>query len=308
MSAVTDLRDALLGMVGVENSTHAGPILLQRVLNDINAAREEMATLGPLWWTRVPSGAYTKAQTALTGMTLTQDSKTVTGTGFASWMNGCTVQVVNQSFQNQLVAVGAGWELVIPWGSATVSGTGTAVVYSDCVPLDSGVFEVIAPIELAADRRLYPITSNAQLVDWTVYGTTRDYGAARYMPQTTADREIDTPDSYLIETLRNSSGFPRQFIRLNPIPPAAYPLKFFVRKLWPAITDLTSDTTAELCPYGFDQTILYPIARKRFSGYHLFEGDQAQIDEQYQRALAQLDIIREPQTEYQESVSNGGVW
>lgn len=306
MAIIQTVRDALLDMVGFESVAEAGPGVAARVLQEINRAAEIIANDGPDEWTKRPSGWLMRAPTSLNNLTFTEGSTTVTGAGLTNWMNACTVQLSGQVFQNQLQQSGSDWSLLLPWDQATTS-TGSMIVYNDAIELPARVFKVLEPMDIPTVRRVVPLTNDSDLYKVGGYNNDSDYGANTYGVPMIRNRDVGEPWGYRVQAQIDSTGFPKLYLRLHPLPQQQYMLRGWVKMLWPAITSLDA-TTAQICPNGMDSSIFTPIARWCFSSCELYSGNKQDLEADLMEAKRMLEAIKMPQTGQMQSMSNGGVY
>ena len=100
-------------------------------------------------------------------------------------------------------------------------------------------------------------------------------------------------------------------IRLAPLPDTKYTLRWRQRNAAYRVTSL-ADTVANLVPHGYNETLLYPVARYLFSGsthFALVEGsDRKPIEEAYGQAMALLQKLGEAQQHVNQMADTTGGW
>lgn len=130
------LRD--LGVTSLDPAVPAGqvnpiePTDLTDVCMVLTSAMQEMAQESAQEQLNQPGAGYIQGPANVT-LTCTQGSQAVSGfTAYASWMNGCTIQVSGDNQDNEVLSATM---LARPYAGTT--GSNTAVVYCDVLTLDS---------------------------------------------------------------------------------------------------------------------------------------------------------------------------
>lgn len=312
MSLITTLRDDLLGLAGHENPQHAPKSVLERILSDINAVGQRLATDAPSdWWTMQDGGQRIYAPTALTGLTLTQNSKVISGAGLQSWMHGCCVQLAGETPQNYLIQTGANsWQLLTPYdGASTGSGTGT--VYHDAINLDETSVTIERPM-IENEWELTPLDDKAQL-RWNYYtspplGHYRgDHAAQSGYPMPAWNREVGTPASYLLEQNPAYDGRVTVRIRLHPLPDAIYKLTYRQRLTFTPVTSF-ADNRTQIVPHRYHDLIFLPLVRKKFSAHSSFTGNLQLTLNDAREAESKLEALCRPQRHKDNIINMEGGW
>ena len=297
MSLITEIRDDLLGLIRA-TAENADTPTLARVLSDINAAVQHIYELGPDFWSVTEAGMQVRAPMSLSGLTLANGETTISGGSLAPWMHGCTVQLGGEGQQNEIRQTGsATYALAMPYqGGATSSGTG--VVYHDALNLPGSVTDILPPILIPGKWELWPANSVRDLYEPSFASTDHGRRTARRGLIWDTRRVIHTPDCYRVERNLTYQNEITTRIRLNPLPDAAYVLRWRQRNAAYRVTSL-DDTVAHLVPHGYKETLLMPVARKLFSGgVHwalIEEGGRREVEEGYGIAMQLLRKLSEKQ-------------
>jgi hypothetical protein len=185
MALVTDLRDDLLALIRSTTS---------------NAAVQRIYELGPDFWSVTSGGAQVRAPASITGLTLVNGETSISGTGLATWMHGCTVQLSGEAQQNEIRVTSAipAYALANPYqGTGTSSATGT--VYHDAINLAASVTKIEPPVFLAGKWELYPADDPRDQYSPNYYST--DHGRRRhhagFLWET--EKNVGTPEVYTVE-------------------------------------------------------------------------------------------------------------
>jgi hypothetical protein len=297
MALVTDLRDDLLALI---RSTTSNAAALVRILSDINAAVQRIYELGPDFWSVTSGGAQVRAPASITGLTLVNGETSISGTGLATWMHGCTVQLSGEAQQNEIRVTSAipAYALANPYqGTGTSSATGT--VYHDAINLAASVTKIEPPVFLAGKWELYPADDPRDQYSPNYYST--DHGRRRhhagFLWET--EKNVGTPEVYTVERNLTYANEITARIRLAPLPDTTYSLKYRQRHAAYRVTSL-ADTVTSLVPHGYNETLLMPIARYLFSGWVDFAllsdgADRKRIEEDYATAMQLLRSLSQKQ-------------
>lgn len=291
MPAASDVRDDLLGLLGLESIDHAPAGTQTRMLADLNGALQQIFSTAPdSFWSEEPQAELIRAPFATT-LTVTANSKAITFAGYASWMQGCTIVIDGDATQNALVmSAGASVSLLKPYTGSSGAGVG-AVVYNDLIHPGAGVEQVMAPVIIEGKWELVPVAHerNRQTVDASAGG---NHGSSPLLyPLTWSDRPIQIPRAYLIERSAVYLGASTPAIRLSTLPDQALRITYRVKLTAPAVTSF-SDTRTWLVPHSYHASILLPIVRWRFASWPQFTGDKTSLKDDYNDALAHLASLR----------------
>lgn len=308
MSIVTDSRDDVLSLIGIEDSTHAGTPTLNRILVEINATLQQIFALGPDYWSKDDTGVAIRAPVSLANLTLTEGSTIISGAQLATWMHGCTVQLSGESYQNRILLTGSGtYGLMIAWqGSTTSSGSGT--VYHDAINLANTVTSVRGPVILDGEHEMVPLGSKRDIHGLGYEGST-DYGqrTSSSYPAIGSNRSTGTPNGYLIEPGQAYTGITTLRMRLDPLPDAAGTLRWEQRIAPTRVADW-DDARTQLAPHGYHESVFLPILRYRFRGSPHFEGDTEALQQDYDTALSILASLSIKQEHKEMFINTGGGW
>lgn len=291
MAIVQDLHLNLLGMIGIEAAGDADDQTNTDVLDAINAALQEIRSFGDFIFGEVEASAYVNAPASLTGLTLTQGAKTLSGGTLSSWMHSCTVVLSGDGYQNRIVQTGAStYALLKPYmGTTTAAGTGT--VYHDAVLLDDEVSDIRPPVLLAGEQELFPAAGHGDLMTNSYYTT--DHGRRRPWSAWPADvnKTVGTPEMYKAEENIAYTGKSGTRMAFDKLPVQAGRVDFYTRQCAVRVANLDS-TVAYLVPHNYNESVLYPIARYRFGlvNPHL-DGNSRGLETQYNAAYQVLQSM-----------------
>lgn len=272
---------------------------LDEVASAITGAMQEVFFSAPEEIREQRSGSALRAPLNTTA-TATQYSTTISAlSGYASWMNGCTIRLAGDDQDNELVNATT---LATPYMGAT--GTGIqATIYNDCINLDPTVDHVKGPVELPNQAPLYPANDRLNFLQWLgvplITDTSgRAYGSPFFYFY---KRTVSRPRAWFCEGYYDSAqGFYQKRLRIGPMPDTTYPVAYRVALSPPRYSaadidngDHTTDPgTLIPVPNSWVESILIPVAKQRFTCHPAFKNESAkqEIARQYKAAL---DIIRE---------------
>lgn len=273
MPAALRVETDLMGLLNVEAESHAPPQFVSRALSDLNASLQEIYSMAPTeWFGTNARGLQVRAPLNVT-LTVTQYSHVITFAGYASWMLNCTIIVNGDSNQNKLVSLSAGIGLQLPYAGA--SGTVGATVYHDCVTMDSDTFQVTEPVMLNGTYELRPMATARDLrrstlacgdYNWKGYGYGGYGGTGIGVIGYFQTKSISIPLLYLVDNVSTFNGTTVPGIVFDTLPDKAYVLSFIALMTAPRVTSF-ADTREYLVPFGYEETILYPMVRFRFSSW-----------------------------------------
>lgn len=299
MGLVTDIRDDLLTLVR-QTSANASAPLLVRILTDIRAAVQHIYEHAPDFWSVTEAGAQIQAPASLTGLTLTNGSTSFSGGSLSAYMHGCTVKLSGETQQNEIRQTGAStYALAYPYqGTTTAAGTGT--VYCDALNLGAGATVIHPPVFIPGKWELVPAERPQDM--WLPGYPYSDHG--RILPKARwfvwqTERDIGTPEIYRTERNLTYENQITTRLRLNPLPDAAYALRWQQRNAPYNVTSL-SDTVAYLVPHGYNESVLYPVCRWKFAAsvdFTMLEdgASRQRIEQDYQNAMAILRTLGQKQ-------------
>lgn len=261
-----EARDDLLGLLSVE-AANADAATLSRILSDQNALLQTIWTMLPQGWSQVPTGERLAAPAALTGLTLSQGAKTISGTLTAE-MVGCTIRLDGDTNDNILATTTT---LARPYlGASTGAGTGT--IFGDCITLGTGTVGVLGPVILLGEHELTPLRSRRDLQMFSTaqvhYQTRNDMPEQEY---SVADpRDVNRPIGFLVE--QELIGTRVQLrLRVSPLPDREYVVQFDKRIATPRVMAL--DSTEIPLPQDMAESIYLPMLRQRFSTWKHFPAE-----------------------------------
>jgi hypothetical protein len=297
MAVVEDIFLDALGLVGIEAAAHAETAMLNRITSDFNKALQKVFALGPRIWSEKMAGTTIRAPESLTSLTYTDGTTVLSGASLAAHMHNCTIVIGSDGQQNRVVETGSGtYALLFPYAGTSAAGNGTATVYYDAINLASNAVEILPPIQLVGYGQLWPLTAQVDLYEPGSYSDDHGRVSSYAMPWSDRDgqREINQPREYIVEANRRYDGAITVCIRVNPLPPTLYRLRWQQRYAAPRITGI-ADTTAYLIPHDYIESILMPIVRKNFSTWPNFTGRTEGLDDDVADAIGILNRISQPQ-------------
>ncbi len=268
----------------VDNPLRPGlvPGNVEDVVACINGAMQEIWDLAPAAMRFRRIGTFLRAPVTV-ALEITQYSKTVAITGYEPWMERCSILIGGDTVANEIVSETELAREVLGGTAASVS----AVVYHDCVTPDADVCEILEPVEIPQTRRLTSAGSRQEFYTFDPalpggddYGRiwSKLYGTARFPGQ---------PWAYFVD--REEA---KLRLRVAPMPDGAYPLAYSARINAPKVTvaDVGTPDPGVTLPilHGWDESVLLPMALKRFSAHPSFGTGNpvapGEIDRQYQIA------------------------
>jgi hypothetical protein len=289
MPAASDIRDDLLGLLGLESIDHAPPGTSARMLSDLNGALQQINTLAPdSFFSQEPLGFLVRAPTTVT-VSVTAQSQAITITGWAAWMAGCTIVIAGDANQNViLTSASASKTLLKPYMGST-NAAASAIVYQDVIAPGDNVKQIIAPVMVEGYWELVPVPHerHRQIFDASAMN---GLSPAIY-PLLFSRRPIQVPTGYLIENQATYLGYRNPVLRLSSLPDQNLVVSMGVEQTAPHITGW-DDTRTWLVPYGYSDSILKPIVRYKFASWPHFTGNKSDLKDDYDAALAILDSLK----------------
>lgn len=259
---------------------------LSRIAADLTATMQEIHQLAPSLYRRT-LGATLAAPAPVT-VTATDGSVEISTV--APFVEGATIFI--GGVFNQIFTENAQQRLLIPFAGS--SGVHAATLYTDVVPLDATVAEVLDQVFIADGRRLSARNHRGDLL-----GGVRefpDYG--RRLRWNSARPSVGSPHSYWVEESLNTAGghLSARRLRVMPIPVKATQITYDVRLRAPAVdvADLGDDTTDStkvlVIPDDQVESLLRPLFLKRWAGSPWFRDEVGRkaIEEDAARAGARL--------------------
>ena len=187
--------------------------------------------------------------------------------GYASWMDGCTIRIDGDACDNEVVD---GSTLLRPYvGPTTEAGMVSATVFADCASPGPEVIGIVDPIGTCGSGHLPAlltrVTSRAEFESWWGIATKR----------------TGRPEVCFVETrffpARSRLGIR---LRVHPMPTESMLLTYGARLNAPVITaadvGATNDPgTGFPIPGGWAESVLLPIALQRFTTHPNFAPESA---------------------------------
>lgn len=274
----------------------------QEAVACVNGALQELYALAPRWFSHRPLSLAVNAPQTVT-FTAAQGSATISNASPAgAFVRGCTLaNASGDPIENEVVGSTL---LLRPFQGP--SGTVTATIYGDCLPLDATVAKVNPPVILEGYRELMPAATYRDLLDmdYRYRATFGNYGTSVAVTTRAQPRTVAQPLGYYVDTFFDPATGTMAFaLRFVPMPDGAYIVRFEAR-LAPrviSVNDVGSDSTDPGTtfglPNGWDESILLAIARQRWTGSTLFKNAAAvpEIQRAYNLAVQQLVPASRPQ-------------
>lgn len=221
------------------------------LLESANAALQRLYNALPNYFKEQTQGFVLAAPLAVTGVGVTQYSKTVTGITFTSAQFGCTVVLDGDPAWNQVIGDS---ELLNPYMGSTGTVAGTIygdAIYSATYPLD----RIIGNPQFA-NQTIYPISNFA------IGRYSGNPGQPWLFQQT-----VGIPAAWWTQVFGNSQGnTPLMVLKFSPVPDQAYAVNVRIG-FWPkrlTLTDYDSNTALPV-PDQFIEASLIPMALEQFT-------------------------------------------
>ena len=225
--AVTAALEAM-GLVALGDVDESQRSVIERGLSQ---AIDEIATFAPAsWWGDSRGGGIIPAPTT-DAIGITSGSTVITGV--ANSTINQAVLIPGDQYPNRAWKVAGGFSLTFPTLAAT--GTVTADVHSDTVELPPDFRAVRGDIEIVSGGRIRIVTELSS-----------------------DDLQHGTPSRAAVLPRINADGFVTPHLCFNASPAEAVRFTFNYYRRPVAITSLTDDRN-DLCPRGFEHSILVPI-------------------------------------------------
>lgn len=267
------------------------------VLAAINGALQELYGEGQAWMRRQSRGAKLYAPTPVT-IAVAADSHDGTITGWADWMEGCSIVINGGSIDNEILEHSTGGAVTLRFPYDGPTGNQAATVYCDAINLADNVTGVLKPVRIMNGPRLAPVTDPDKLR--MSPSLEDDYGQHRLIPNPPLPNLriaefLGTPQLYCCDSLAETYDQPSLRLRLAPAPDRAMMLAYRATIAPPVITAADLDSAPTLpVPAGYAESILMPIAIQRLVATPYFR-DHAGKDEiarAYTAALALASSLR----------------
>ena len=288
----------LLGYLGIEPGNGA-PDTDQRILQDINAALQDIYTNGPDYIRRQRQTARYQAPWQVQ-IGVTTGSNVTTGTAFTAAQIGCLIRIDGEDVDNEVTGPNSLLNSIVGT-TRTASGT----VYCDSVTLPANCIGVEGNCFLDdTARELQPL----KFQDKTLFKENPTWAIDPYYVtrSTTFIRSrIGFPEGYYLENCQINTGSTFGLrMRIWPVPQMPYAVKFMGIMVAPslALADLEigagTPTKTTPIPGNLHETTLLPLARKRLSSYpHFLAEKRPLVLEEAAQALTNLESISpQPQT------------
>lgn len=302
----------LLRMIGVvsldptvdSNSTNSRGITpgdLQALIVCINAAMQECLDEGPSALSSELSGGILYPPTPVT-LAVTQYSSTIAAqpTGWASWMNECTIRMAGDPYDNRIRydSIANAYSLQGPALCAT--GSVAATVYCDAllIPFKN----IVDPVKIG-ERHLTVVGGMDRLGRGDGNGRRGPVGnevwqgwwEGSYLGNS---RPVGFPQECFADTTFNpaASSVP-VYLRVWPMPAIAYRLEYTGKQGGPTFSTTDIDNGDHVTdpmraiPEQWDESIFLPVAKNIFrnSGLCTLSDQQsAALDGQYAKAIKKL--------------------
>lgn len=292
MPAASDIRDDLLGLLGLESITHAPAGAATRMLADLNAALQHIYTLmGDSFWCEEPAGFLIRAPQTVS-VSVTGGSQALTITGYSSWMLGCTIVIAGDAAQNVIVSAGGSPSLLKPYTGST-NATASAIIYHDVIAPGSNVKQVLGPVIIEGKWELVPLASERDRQTYDAGATMQsNHGAEPWLyPLTFAQREVQCPTAYLLVQQSVHLGDRGPALRFSSLPDVQMVLTMNVEQTAPRVTGW-DDSRTWLVPHAYTESILMPIVRMKFASWPHYTGSKNDLKDDYEAALAILDSLK----------------
>ena len=233
------LAQRLLRHTTEPSVSNAPADLLLTALEKTNEALEAAYNILPPRYLEAMEGFDVLAPEDIT-LTLTANSKAVSGHTFSADQIGCSLVITSDNIVNTVTASD---ELLLPAG---VSGSVSARLYYDAVPLTSGIRRLISDPVIAANSQT---CSGSRLTRWEPHSTRGGFN----LPWTVGNHVYmlssynpGTPTLYFLSGNRSSrpreSGQPAAILNLWPMPTVAHRLS--VEAQWSPTRLTMSDWTS----------------------------------------------------------------
>lgn len=272
---------------------------LRRIAHDLTATMQEIYSLASALYKRRDGYVVADPQS----ITATVANGALTLTTAATLIDGSTILVGGDDAYNIVSVDKSGTKLLtLPYKG--ISGTYSATVWNDVVPLATTVDRVIGAVLL---NEKFPLDKRVNRRDALTHcWPESDYG--RRLWTASNQRRPGQPDSYWVESFFINDGtaashVSRLRMHLYPMPQQSYTIAYDVRVRAPqfAVVDLGTDTTASTVPMvvaaDMVEAIVRPLFIKRWSGSPWFRNKDAmkEIGDQAVAARALLTQYRAQQ-------------
>lgn len=269
---ITRLRDIALGMMGLEDITHAPSDLTERILSDANRAIQFIGTFADdTFHYEEFRGVYVREKTVTT-VDVTNGSNTISNlSGSASWMLRCTCQIEGSDVFNRLRKTSAGtFELSRPY--LGVTGTGKSItIWHDAIQLPTDVLRIKPPFTFGGDPIAIMLDRDLE----TVFSFSRTLGV---------------PSAFAEISIHGGDEAPFKALMLNALPAGNTDLTYTAVGTIPNFADF-NDTRVHVIPFDLEDSVLIPMFRYYLTGYNLFEGSKEEYGTDAKQAMLLLERL-----------------
>lgn len=220
------------------------------ILEAVNAALQQVYNALPTYFKELTEGFALPAPLAITGVGVTQFSKTVTANTFTRAQLGRTVRLDGDDQWNQVNGTG---ELLNPYMGAT--GTVAGTVYGDAI------FSDIYPMDRFIGFPRYPNQSFGWPINFMGF-----ISGNMGFPNWPYMWSIGTPRGAWVQTFGNSQGHsPMAVLKFSPLPDTDYPVNVRIA-FWPKRLSLADYQAAStlVVPSQFLEPALIPLALRAY--------------------------------------------
>lgn len=268
-SIIHRLRDRALGLMQLEDISHAPVALTDRIIDDANRAHAKIsAFLDDTFHFEEQRGVFVQPITTLTA-TVTRGLFTLGSFSGQSWMNGCTCMVGDSVIYNRLRKnPGTGtFELALPF--LGTSGAGVQVqIWHDAVSLPADVMRIKGPFRY--DNNVLQVTDAKYLRD--IIGQQRTVGI---------------PTQFAEITMHGGDEAQFLALLLDQIPGGNSVISYTAVGRIANFTSL-DDTREHTVPFDLEASILFPLFSFYLSSFPLFEGSKEELGTDFQEAIFSL--------------------
>ena len=303
MTNADEVLTALLRWVSKEerDDTTTYPERKQEALKALNSAMQVVAAQSPSWFDRNHAGAKLEAPTTVTATRIDAQAISILDADWQAWMEGSTVQtggVIDNSGDYVSAAAGGSRTLQLLHPHLQTDATFAVVFYHDCIILPTTYRQMLRPVRLPGFHELVPVTGTNGL-DSAANATQHinDYGSHLRIPSVSANSVNRTdyagaPRAYFVDTKYSTDAAQEFRLRLSP-PPAVEMILDYKYRVNPPKYEIDTDSEVLPIPHQWVETILFPIALKRFTTAPWFRNKShiESIKEDYAEAMNILGTI-----------------
>lgn len=249
----------------------------------LNGSLQELAKEAPFFF-KTDGGGYIRAPISVSGITATEGSTAISGfSAYTAAMRGCTIRLGSDAYDHEIRSA---TELACEYGGTTGSGL-TGTVYFDCIPLDSTIAQVVAPIfipgigeiGMANDRTEFILGSMAVPVATT-------YPVMTAFAQNSYNKQIGRPIRWMCEEGGYSATQTSilHLLRFYPMPAQACRVNFqkIVKPPTYTAADIDNDDGGNdpgtVIPFDEVESRLMPIFTRNWLKHPSFGNREARDD------------------------------